>query len=46
KKLQRKYDPSKISQRRKLKDGLRKFAAKNAGTHAGEEASKQVARLR
>jgi hypothetical protein len=46
KKLQRKYDPSKISQRRKLKDALRKFAAKHAGTHAGEQASKQVGRLR
>jgi hypothetical protein len=45
-KLLRKYDPNKISQRRKLKDGLLKFAKKNAGTYAGEDAAKQAARFR
>jgi hypothetical protein len=45
-KLLRKYDPNKISQRRKLKAGLLKFATKNAGTFAGESAAKQAARFR
>lgn len=45
-KLMRKYDPAKISQRRKLKDGLHKFAEKYAGTHAGERAGKEAARYR
>ena len=40
KKLLKKYDPNKISQRRKLKVSLGKFASKYAGTHAGEEASR------
>ena len=39
-----KYDPNKISQARKLKGALLKFAEKNAGTHAGEEAAKQAGR--
>ena len=39
-----KYDPNKVSQARKLKEALLKFAEKNAGTHAGEEAAKQAGR--
>ena len=44
KKLRSRYDPSRISQARKLKAELQKFADKYAGTHAGQEAAKEVAR--
>ena len=43
-KLEAKYDPSRISQRRKLVEGLRKFAAKYEGTYAGEQARKKLGR--
>lgn len=43
-KLQAKYDPSSIAQRRKLMAGLRKFADKYEGTYAGAEAQKQLGR--
>lgn len=44
KKLQGKYDPAKLSQARKLKVALGKFAKKYEGTHAGSEAEKQINR--
>ena len=43
-KLEAKYDPSRISQRRKLMEGLRKFAEKYKGTYAGEQARKKLRR--
>lgn len=43
-KLEAKYDPTRISQRRKLTDGLQKFAAKYRGTYAGEQAQKKLRR--
>ena len=43
-KLESKYDPSRISQRRKLMEGLRKFAEKHRGTYAGEQAQKKLRR--
>lgn len=43
-KLESKYDPSRISQRRKLMEGLKKFADKYRGTHAAEEARKKLRR--
>lgn len=42
--LESKYDPARISQRRKLMDGLRKFADKHRGTYAGEQARKKLRR--
>lgn len=41
-KLQKKYDPSKLAQARKLKVALRKFAKKYAGTHAGTQAEQAI----
>ena len=43
-KLEAKYDPSRISQRRTLMEGLRKFAKRHEGTYAGEQARKKVGR--
>jgi thiol-disulfide isomerase/thioredoxin len=43
-KLESKYDPSRISQRRKLIDALGKFAEKYRGTYAGEQAKKRLGR--
>jgi hypothetical protein len=43
-KLEAKYDPSRISQRRKLIDALGKFADKHRGTYAGEQAQKKLRR--
>lgn len=43
-KLEAKYDPSRISQRRKLMEALGKFADKHRGTYAGEQAQKKLRR--
>jgi hypothetical protein len=45
-KLLGKYDPSKISQARKLRLALRKFAVKYEGTYAGQQAEKKVSSIR
>lgn len=45
-KLLKKYDPNKISQRRKLKAALEKFADKYGGLHAGQKAAKLAGQMR